>query len=269
VNRALGLYLRLISLQIRSQMQYRLAFVLEASASAASNALTFITLILVLERFGTVGGWKLPEIAFLFGIVELSFGWMDMVFSGFDPDSFSVYIRLGGLDQLLLRPVSLTLQVLGSRFLLRRLGRVFQGFLIFLFALSLNSIEWNVVKIAYLPVVIASLVAYFGGLFVIGSSLTFWTGEAIEAVNIFTYGGSEMISYPMHIYPDWIRKFFTYILPAIFLNYYPALYLLDKPDPFHMPAFTPLLTPVVGFGLLAIGLLFWRFGLRHYQSTGT
>jgi ABC-2 type transport system permease protein len=78
-----------------------------------------------------------------------------------------------------------------------------------------------------------------------------------------------MMSYPMHIYQDWLRKFFTYVLPAIFLNYYPALYILGKPDPFHMPWFAPFLSPVAGFGVLAAALLFWNYGLRHYQSTGT
>jgi ABC-2 type transport system permease protein len=43
-----------------------------------------------------------------------------------------------------------------------------------------------------------------------------------------------------------MRRFFTYIVPAIFLNYYPALYFLNKPDPFNFPAFAPFLSPLVG-----------------------
>ena len=121
----------------------------------------------------------------------------------------------------------------------------------------------------YLPVVIAGMVCFFGGLFVIGATITFWTIESIELINIFTYGGNEMMSYPMHIYPDWMRKFFTFIIPGIFMNYYPALFILGKPDPFRMPGFTPWLAPFVGVGVLAISLRFWHFGLAHYQSTGT
>ena len=67
----------------------------------------------------------------------------------------------------------------------------------------------------------------------------------------------------------WLRSFFTYVVPAIFLNYYPALYFLDKSDPLGLPAWAPLMGPVVGFGMLCVALLFWRFGVRHYQSTGT
>ena len=63
----------------------------------------------------------------------------------------------------------------------------------------------------------------------------FWTIESIEVVNIFTYGTQAMISYPMHIYQTWIRRFFTFVLPAIFINYYPALFFLDRTDPLGLP----------------------------------
>jgi ABC-2 type transport system permease protein len=125
------------------------------------------------------------------------------------------------------------------------------------------------VKLVYLPIVFLSLICFFGGLFIIGSTITFWTIESIELVNIFTYGGSEMMSYPMNIYPDWMLRFFTFVIPAIFLNYYPALFFLDKPDPLSMPYLSPFLAPVIGVGVLAAGLAFWRVGIRHYQSTGT
>ena len=96
--------------------------------------------------------------------------------------------------------------------------------LIFAIALSLANVEWTTGKILYLPIVILSRIAFFGGLYVIGSTITFWTIDSIEAINILTYGGSEMMSYPMHIYPDWLRRTFTFVVPAIFLNYYPAFH---------------------------------------------
>jgi len=99
--------------------------------------------------------------------------------------------------------------------------------------------------------------------------MTFWAVESIEVINIFTYGGSYMVSHPMHIYPDILRRFFTYVIPVIFLNYYPALYIFGMPDSFNMPAMVPFLAPITGFGMLFIALIFWRFGIKQYQSTGT
>jgi ABC-2 type transport system permease protein len=170
---------------------------------------------------------------------------------------------------MLLKPVNIYLQVFGSEFLLRRLGRILQGLVVLALAIANLDIVWTAGKLLYLPVVIAGMVCFFGGLFIVGATITFWTIESIEVINIFTYGGNEMMSYPMHIYPEWMRQFFTFIVPGIFMNYYPALYILGKPDPFGMPGFAPWLAPFVGLGVLAISLRFWRFGIAHYQSTGT
>lgn len=265
----LDLYRRLLGVQIRSQMQYRTSFLFDAMASGLIVLTEFGSVALVLQRFENIRGWELAEIAFLYGLVELSFGFMDMLFSGFDPPNFGRGVRQGTFDQLLLRPINITAQVLGSDLQLRRLGRITFGIGIFILALTLNDIVWTVPKLLYLPIVIASLVAFFGGLFIAGSTITFWTVDSIEVMNMLTYGGSFTISYPMTIYPDWLRRFFTYVVPAIFLNFFPTLYFLGKPDPFDFPVIAPFLSPLVGFSTLWLALRFWRFGIRHYQSTGS
>jgi ABC-2 type transport system permease protein len=265
----LDIYGRLILIQIRSQVEYRVAFTLDLVAVALATGTGFGTLALILNRFESIGGWTLGQVAFLYGIVDAAFGTMDMIFSGFDPDTFSPMVQRGQFDQLLLRPLDLPLQVLGSRFVLKRLSRIAQGIAVFCIGLALADIRWTLAKIVYLPVVYTSLILFFGGLYIIGSTSTFWTVQRVEAINIFTYGGAEMMSYPMHIYSKWMRRFFTYVLPAIFLVYYPALFFLDKPDPLRLPAFAPFLSPLAGAGVMAVALAFWRFGVRHYESTGT
>ena len=42
--------------------------------------------------------------------------------------------------------------------------------------------------------VLASQVLAMGALFVIGSTITFWTLQKVEATNILTYGGTELMS---------------------------------------------------------------------------
>jgi ABC-2 type transport system permease protein len=269
MKRVADLYFRLLSIQIRSQMQFRTAFFIDVVTTAMINGSYFVSTFLVLQRFNTIAGWNLGEIAFLYGMIEMAFGTMDMVFSGFDPDYFSIMVRQGALDQVMLRPLSISVQILGSKFMLRRLGRVTQGALVFALALSLTQIHWTADKLFYLPVVFVSQVVAMGSLFMVGATLTIWTVQPIEAMNILTYGGVELMSYPTTIYPNWIIGIFTYVFPFIFLNYYPALYFMDKPDPLGMPVFAPFLAPVAAGAMLLAAAWFWRFGLRHYQSTGT
>ncbi|HSH04631.1 MAG TPA: ABC-2 family transporter protein [Anaerolineae bacterium] len=263
------LYLRLLQVQLHSQLQYRFSFLLELLATMLTSIFEFGALALVLQRFETIQGWTVGEVAFLYGLVELSFGIMDMIFSGFDPPDFGQTVRKGTFDQLLLRPINITMQVLGSRFIIRRFGKIISGTIIFIYALNHTNIIWTPFKISYIPVIVISMVAFFGGLFIIGSTITFWTVDSIEFINIFTYGGSFLISHPMHIYNRWLRHIFTYLVPAIFLVYYPALLILDKPDPLGFPSFAPYLAPPAGFSVLLVAYLFWGFGIRHYQSTGS
>jgi len=263
------LYTRLISIRIRSQMQYPLSFLFDTLGSGFGTLSEFIALWAVFTRFGTVGGWTMPEVALLYGLAETSFATMDMVFSGYDPTFFSTQIQRGMFDQMLLRPLSLPVQIFGSEFIVRRLGRIGQGLAVLLLSFFLNPIQWTLVKIILVPIVIVSTIAFFGGLFIVGATICFWTVESLEAINIFTYGGTTMISYPMHIYGDWVRRFFTFVVPAALLTYYPALYFLGKPDPFGMPPVMPFLAPVAGFAVLATAFAFWQVGVRHYQSTGS
>ncbi len=265
---ALSLYFRLISGRIRSQTQYPVPFLFDVVGTGLGTAIYFVTLAAVFARFNNIGGWTLGEVAFLVGLAEMAFATMDMIFSYYDPDAFSALVQRGTFDQMLLRPISLPLQIFSTDFVLRRLGRIAEGAVIFGLSLYLTHAVWTPLKWLYLAVVFASTVAFFGGLFVIGSTTCFWTVERLEAINIFTYGGTEMISYPMHIYNDWIRRFFTYIVPAALLTYYPALYFLDKPIP-GGAAWLPFLSPLAGFGTLAVAFAFWNFGVKKYTSTGT
>ncbi len=265
----MGLYFKLIGVQIRSQMQYRSQFVLDTLALLLVTGLEFSSLALVFNRFKSIEGWNLAEVAFLYGLVEIAFGLTDMIFGGFDGPSFGRFIRQGTFDQMMLRPIGITLQVLGSEFNLKRFGKITIGIVIFSYALNHLSLTWTLAKLLYFPFVILGLVLFFGGLFVIGATIIFWTVESSEVMNIFTYGGSFMMAYPMNIYETWLRNLFTFVVPAIFLNYYPALYFLGKPDPFHFPPFAPFIAPFAGLAVFLISLGFWVFGLKHYQSTGS
>jgi ABC-2 type transport system permease protein len=247
----LDMYRRLLAVQMRSQLQYRTSFVLDAASNALTSVVESAATVLVLQRFdNNIGGWTMIELALLYGMTDVAYALTDLVFGGFDPDYFAPMVQRGTLDQLLLRPTNITLQILGSTFNLRRFGRIAQGGIILAIALALVGVHWTPIKIVYLPIVLLGQLAFFGGLFIIGSTTTFWTVQRVEIINIFASGGRVAMYYPMHIYTKWVRRTFM-IVPIIFLNYYPALFFLDKPDPLGMPAFAPFLAPIAGFGALA------------------
>ena len=264
------LYRRLVGAQVRSQMQYRLSFIFDLIAQVIGNIVDFAAVAVFFTRAPSIGGWSLGEVGLLFGLSTISFSLADMLAGGFDYAYFGpTMVQRGGFDQVLVRPVSAFLQVLASVFVIRRLGRLAQGVLILGIALTLIDVSWTPAKIVYAVVVAASGILFFMGLFIFGSGVSFWTVESLESMNVVTYGGQAMTSYPMHIYQEWLRSIFMFVIPMAFVNYYPALWLLDKPDPLGGPAWLAFLSPIVCLAVFGVGVRMWWFGVDRYTSTGS
>ena len=265
----LRLYALLLRAQMRSQGVYRVSFALDAVAAALITGLEYAAFALVLPRFGTLSGWTLGEVSLLYGLAELAFVLMDLIFGGFDAPNLSAHIRTGTFTTFLLRPAPLPVQVFGSDFALRRLTRVALATGILAYGVSQVAVAWTPGDVALLAGSILGMICFFGGLFVIGGTLTFWTVDSVEAMNVLTYGGRALISYPMDIYGAALRKTFTYVLPAAFLSYFPVLHILGRSLPDGLPGWAAFVSPITGPLMLAAAFAFWTVGVRRYQGTGT
>jgi ABC-2 type transport system permease protein len=226
-----------------------------------------LTILLLFQRFPSIAGWTMPEVAFLYGIGAIAFGISDMVCGGFD--SLSKMIRLGTFDRVLTRPVGTFTQVLASDLQIRRLGRIAQGLVAFGLALTWLQIEWTPAKVLVTLSALVSGTVIFSAIWVIGAAITFWTVETSEVTNVFTYGGSELVSWPMPIYADGLRRFFTYVVPLAFVTYLPSLYILERPDALGLPPVLQLCSPIVAIAFLLVARGCWGLGVRHYQGTGS
>ncbi len=262
----LYLYFHFVKLRIRSQMEYRLSFVVELFAQACVSVIDFFMIALLFDRFKELAGWSLWEVGFLYGMIGICFAVAEMIGRGVD--TFQRSVVRGDFDIMLIRPISAFFQVFAHEFLLRRIGRLAQALVILLIANSQLIIDWSFVKFSYLLISIASGTCFFIGLFVIGATSCFWTVQSIEVINIFTHGGVFMGSYPFSIYRQWFQNFFTFVVPLACVNYFPSLFLLGKIESLGTSPVGVLLAPVAGFLFFGITMLFWKWGVLHYQSTG-
>jgi ABC-2 type transport system permease protein len=170
----------------------------------------------------------------------------------------------------LLRPISAFIQVIGSDFRLRRLGRLTQGAIGFGVALRLlPDLHWTAAKLAILPIGIVSGTIIFVSVLLLGATLCFWTVETTELTNILTYGSREMLSYPLTIYHQGLQRFFLFVVPVAFSSYAPTCYLLNRPLPFGLPGEVAFGAPLIALTFALLCGLVWRFGVQHYQSTGS
>ena len=184
-------------------------------------------------------------------------------------DSVAPQIRSGDFDRVLTRPLGSWMNAATSEFSVRHLGQALQGVLVLGFALTQVEIAWSIDKALLVPVMFISGIALFMALFTIEAIFSFWTVNGVEAINAFTYGGSDLAQFPMHIFGRFLRFIFFWIVPVGFITYYPALYLLGKPDPLGMPDWFVLLGPVITTIFCAVVSWGWNQGIRHYRSTGS
>lgn len=261
-----GLYRRFVGALVRGQMQYRASFFMQVFSSFAGNALELVVLPFTFARFQNLAGWSLGEVLFLFALATISFGIHEVVTAGFD--EMPTYIKQGTFDRVLLRPVTPFMQMLAADFAMRRFGRALSGVVALGIALSLVHVHWTWGKALFFPITIASSVLLFAAITVLGATLCFWTVERTEVINIFTYGGTYMASYPISILQRWLRQIVTFVIPLAFVAYYPGLYFLDRRDPFGVSSQVSFAAPVVSVAFFVIAWRVWEWGVRHYQSTG-
>lgn len=260
-------YLHLAGASIRARAQYRLSFALDFVATFAGGLTDFVAILVLFAHLPALGGWSLPEIALLYGVAGVSFALTDMLIGHLD--GFGELIRTGAFDVLLLRPHGSLFQVVASEFAVRRLGRLAQSFAVLGYAVANVHVAWTPLRVAVLLVSFASGTAIFAGIWIAGTSISFWTVEIREVVNAFTYGGSYLASYPVNIFGVWLRRFLAFVVPAAFVAYYPCVVVLGKSDPVAGLPWLGLLSPVVAAATLAAGQAAWRLGVRHYRSTGS
>jgi ABC-2 type transport system permease protein len=261
------LYATLIRARARAQLQYRTSFVLAMLGSTSITAVEFVSILILFSRVPSIAGWTMCEVALLYGIAEATFATAELLGSALD--DFNVRIRTGTFDKFLTRPRGTFFQVLAEDLALRRLGRVAQGCAVLAFAVTCAHVVWTPDKVLVLAIAFASGLAIFFSIFVLSAAFCFWSVEGKEAMHVFSYGGVALSDYPIDVYADWLRRFVTFILPLAFVSYYPALYLLDRPDVHALPDWVRLLSPLAAALMLGLAWVGWSRGVRHYQSTGS
>jgi len=267
VLNTLHLYFRYIGISIRSQMQYKASFIMSAVGHMFVCLIEFVGIWALFDRFGSLRGWTLPEIALFYGIAHTAFALAEGFSRGFD--IFPSMVRSGDFDRLLLRPRSTVFQVMAQELQMMRIGRFLQGLGILLWAAFSLNVVWTLPRILLTIGAVLGGVSIFSGFFVLQATMSFWTIDTLEIVNTITYGGVETAQYPLTIYRTWFRRFFTFVVPLALINYFPALAILDRPDPLGTPEFLKWISPLLGFLFLLVTLRIWQFGVRHYSSTGS
>lgn len=254
------IYISFLSASLKEMLIYRL----DCIAGMVSQLLTqFVEVIFIWITFQNtdhLAGWNFEQILLLYGITLISVGISDFCFDALY-DIGPKYIREGDFDKILLRPVHPLISIIGSSNEFTSLG--YFGLGLFMTISMLIKLAIPVTFILILKIVVFSIIgaAIIGAINTIFSIASFWTYKSNEVIWTF-YKIYTFAQYPIDIYNGFIKFLITYILPYVFVAYYPTMNYLG------MDKYMIYLSPIVAIVLWIIAINVWNWALKKYRSTG-
>lgn len=264
--RTLRLYGILSVAAVRAQLQYRANLLLMVLGGFAYQAVGFAFIWIVMERFGSIGGWTLGEVVFLYALRLCAHGlWLCFFNQIVHVDQV---LREGEFDRYLVRPLNPLVQLITRGFALTTLGDLAGGIALLVVASALLDVDWSPPAIAYM------VLAIIGGGLVEASVQLFLgsLGFRLLSTSGMRYLGDDLFStfgpYPLKIFPTAVRFGLTFVMPLAFVAYLPAAVLLGRTGELSVPAPVAFLAPLLGGVLIVLAYRFWRSQSRYYASSG-
>ncbi|TDF95827.1 ABC transporter permease [Paenibacillus piri] len=258
------MYGLLIRASIRSRMQYKWNFWFSTVLAALINAMEFLLISLILWKFGSLKGWSIYEIGYLYATILLSKAFYRSLAN--DVHHIEKYLISGDLDQLLIRPIPLLLALMSQNFRVMA-GEYVQSCVILTICMQkmmqTGQIGWWAIPQTLALVLIGSVILFAIGLGT--ATVGFWITRVSDLQNVTEDAARTAVQYPMELYPMWLRGILLTVIPMGVANYVPALYVL-RHDFGHW-----LLPATLAFAVLFLGIMlrFWKLGISRYQSTGS
>ncbi len=258
------LYFRYVGIAFRSQMQYPMSFILQVGGSLALQVTHLIALVMLFDRFDTLGNWTLYEALIFDGMAHMASAFAMIYMRGLM--RVGTMVRSGEFDRILLRPRSTVLQAMGADLQFMRLGEFINGLVPFVIGVAVVAPGWGIMDWLLVVTAVSFGSLTYAGIALLRAVVSFFTVESLELFNIFIYGGREANAKPMDIYVGWFKNLFIYVIPLGAINYLPLSVLLDM---HYVPDWLAYTSPLMGLAFFVICLQAWRIGVGHYRSTGS
>lgn len=256
-----------IRLEVQRQMEYPSFLIGWFFCNPIQFFMILLTIWATVRSFGSLGGWSYEQIVFLYGIAIVSHGTSVVLFvQTWYMDSSILY---GDFDRYLLRPMNVFFQFCISFFNLIGVTDLFPAVIILIYGCFLVGFAptfWNLLQ---LLTVILSATFIRGAVFLFVGSVAFYIKgrNRLSDMTLTVYQYTTM--YPLSIYPRIIQVLFTFVIPLGFVSYYPASDFLNI-ETGLMPT-TNIWLISLGVAILTFSLayLFFKNGMKRYESAGS
>lgn len=257
---------------IQSEMEY-ISYTFSWLLMIPLNVLSgYYVLKVILDQRGTINGWQLGQIAFLYGLSLFSHGFQDMFF--IQTRNMDARILRGEFDRALLRPLGVFFQLCTCQFNICGLYSLIPAVAVFAYGCHLVQFQWTMGNIISIIMVVIGGTLISLAVYMITGTIAFWTKKSSFLTDMNLTIIEKMTSYPMTIYPKAITNIFTFIIPLGFISFYPVCGLLKMDSGityrFPIPIDLPVISLLAGIIFLGIARGFFLYALRYkYESAGS
>ncbi|SFB09872.1 ABC-2 type transport system permease protein [Clostridium frigidicarnis] len=194
-------------------------------------------------------------------MVSLSQSLYNLFFSAF-VSSPEYHVKKGNFDIVLIKPVNELFFIISKTFNQSEIP----NFIINIVILIIILLKLNILNII-IATAISFFIAIIGCLIIASFSLiicsfSFKYTEVMMAIKLVT-SFSEVVKYPITIFPRIIQGIVTIIIPFSFISYYPAKALM------YDQKYLYILSIIVCCITLIISISVWKHNIKKYSSTGT
>jgi ABC-2 type transport system permease protein len=243
------------------ELEYRTSFLINLLNSLASIGASLLILYALFEQAGSLAGWTFPELLVLLGIFTIADAIVDILLRP-SLGKVSEYVRDGGMDYMLLKPVNLQFLLSVRSWSLWGAPNLLLGLGIVLYGMNAATAMTLGNLLLFFAMTTAGLLVLYS-LWAILAVTAFWSVQAGQAQFIL-YSMLDAGRYPVGVYPGWLRLIFTVVVPVAFVTTVPATAAIGRLD------WSFALAAVAAAPLtLGTSVLVWRQAIRNYTSASS
>ncbi len=258
----LKIYRKLAAAYLKGLMSFKADFILGMFGVLFMNILGILSIVVIFKTIPVLADWNYYELVFMYGYflaISLPFGFFfERMWH------LGECIWMGDFILYYFKPLNILFSFVSEAIDIRIISQTILSFALLIYSGTKLQLDWNILKILFSVLFFTGSSLVFLGMRIASSATAFWTGQNHSIMDFLTKL-HDFSRYPFSIFSKPLQFIFTYILPYVFIAYFPVKILLRE-DEFTI---SWLLTPVVGIIVMAFACFVWSIGVRSYTGTGS
>src|SRR5512136_390226 len=181
--RYLSLYRLFLSQRLKALLEYRANFIIGAASTIFLQASSIIAIWVVMQKVPTLNGWNYDELLLVYGLITLAKS-INHMFADNLWTLGRTYIRSGGFDRFLVRPIDPLFHLLADRFCQDGVGNFLVGVALVTRSSIALGIDWTPPKLLMLIVGVLSGGFIFIALNLITCVTAFWIVDSVPITRL-------------------------------------------------------------------------------------